>query len=90
MEKVSTVSAITNKTLVPISLVATLLGGSGWLTKQHITTEENSRKISEIRAEVKIVKVQSEDRLIEILTRLERISNSVSKIEGKLERENSK
>lgn len=77
MADTSVLSSITSKTMVPISLVVSLLGGGGWLTKVHSTVEKNAVAISEIKQELK-EKEEDKTRLLrEINTRL-------SRIEGKL------
>lgn len=70
-------SAITGKTMVPISLVVSLLGGGGWLTKVHSTVERNAVAIQEMKTELKDQESDKTRLLREINTRL-------SRIEGKL------
>ena len=39
---------ITEKTLLPLSLVITLSGGIFWLTKQYIQTEANAETLNKV------------------------------------------
>lgn len=48
--------------MVPISLVIGLLGGSGWLTKQHYLSEANAKGIEEIKIAQKSDKAISDER----------------------------
>ena len=74
MEKATTMaSVITGKTMVPISLVISLLGGGGWLTTVHSTVQQNAKAIEKIEA-AKTEEVQL----------LRRINERLSRIEGKL------
>ncbi|HEY8272159.1 MAG TPA: hypothetical protein VIG33_14815 [Pseudobdellovibrionaceae bacterium] len=46
---------ITENTLIPISLVMTLLGGAAWLTAVWYDTKANAVSITEIKSEQKIL-----------------------------------
>lgn len=69
----SAISYITSKTMVPISLVVSLIGGGGWLTKVHSTVEKNAEKIEELVEERK-----------DSISILRDINKRLSRIEGKL------
>ena len=67
---------ITEKTLLPLSLVITLSSGIFWLTKQYIQTEANAETISKV--------VSKQDQYVEdiqaIRLDIEIIKNEVKRI----------
>lgn len=77
-QKVSSMVAITGKTMVPISLVISLIGGSGWMTKVHSTVEKNTAQISEVK--------EKEEETLKVLRE---INTRLSRIEGRLEVEDT-
>lgn len=70
-------SKITENTLVPLSLMATILGAGAWLTVVWYQGNANATAIMEIKTEVKEKSNKLDDKLDEIVQRL-------SRIEGKL------
>lgn len=48
---------ITEKTLVPLSLVVSLIGGTTWLTQLHFNQQANAAAIVELRTEQKELSV---------------------------------
>ena len=70
-------SVISEKTLVPLSLVITFLGFVGWLTYVAHTTNANARTIIEMKVNTSTSESKVVAQLIEMNTRL-------SRIEGKL------
>jgi len=73
VEKLGMVQAITSKTMVPLSLVISLIGGGGWLTTVHSTVQKNNSDIQDIKAEKK-----------DEMNILRDINKRLSRIEGKL------
>lgn len=65
--------ALTQDTLIPISLVITLIGGVSWLTTLYNETKANAAAISDIYQEQKLY----QDKIDRVLVKL-------SRIEGKL------
>lgn len=72
-EKKRRLSAITENTLLPLSLVFVLIGGIAWLTNLNAQTLENSRNIQELLRKQE-----------EYNTTLARIDRRLSHIEGKM------
>ena len=64
---------ITEKTLVPISLLAVLAGGVFWLSSMYAQTTANAQAIVEIK------EAQKDDRR-EIIERLNHIDNKIDRL----------
>jgi len=60
---------ITKDTLVPISLVITIVLVTVWLSQTHFTASANAKDIIEVKKDIKIIR---------------RIDRRLSRIEGKL------
>ena len=70
---------ITGKTMVPISLVIGLLGGSGGLAAMYASVQESAHAVEEIKARQNVI----EER---VYKELRDINKRLSRIEGKLEK----
>lgn len=60
---------ISKETLIPISLVITIVIVTVWLSQTHFTTKANAKDIIEVKKDIKIIR---------------RIDRRLSRIEGKL------
>lgn len=96
MKRQDMVEQITEKTTLPIYIVGTLvvctIGAMIWLTEVHYTGRASAKMIREVKVSVEDFKttsarMQKEDRE-KIYSELRKISDRLSKIEGKLERVN--
>lgn len=70
---------ITSKTLVPISLVISLIGGGGWLTQIYSTTEATAKTLAEVRHDLKELredhvgyKIENNDKIYRALVNIEK------------------
>lgn len=68
---------ITEKTLIPISLLTIIVGGVFWLTNIYFSTATNASEIKEL-------KQQRKDDTILINEKLDKLIEDVSFIKGKL------
>lgn len=74
---------VTEKTLVPISLVTTIVGGVVWLTTLWYKTEANAAEIAQIKqTSTEIVKTLNENHLV-IVDRLGRIETELKNLKQK-------
>lgn len=62
--------AITDKTLIPISMVLTIIGGVAWLTTLYNETKAHGTQINDLWKEQEQVS-QKIDRVLEKLNRIE-------------------
>lgn len=69
-----TIGRITENTLIPLSLVGCIVGGTAWLTTMHGDIHSHTEVIQDIKAHQEV-----------IAHTLEKINERLSKIEGKLE-----
>jgi hypothetical protein len=75
-------STLTEKTLIPMGLAITVIGGGAmWLTKIHFTQEASAKTLTELREAVSVDRRLTYDLLLNIDRRL-------STIEGELKRLN--
>jgi len=81
-------SKITEKTLVPISLVVSLFGGAGWLTQMHYTSAATAKTVEDVRVDLNLLqdnlvsyKLDNQEKLFKILSSIE---TRLSRIESKL------
>lgn len=71
---------ITENTLIPISLVITILGGVVWLSTLWARTEAHAEKISKLQVQQESMMKQVTDSNIELVKQLARIE---AKLEDK-------
>ncbi len=76
---------ITEKSLVPVSLVTFLLGGSAWLTTIYVSGNANASAIQELKAAVADNEKQTMDYRRATEVSLEKIQSDVSFIRGVLD-----
>lgn len=76
------VNRITKNTLVPLSLVLSLVGGGGWLTKQHFLAEANAKTIADLTRKIEHQDDWREKKLEDINKELKEITQRLSRIEG--------
>ena len=77
---------LTGKTLVPVSLVVTMLGGSGWLTNQHYMAAANAEQIRELKIDLDAYKKNQDTRWREVQKSLNKIAGALGEISGRLNR----
>ena len=70
---------ITGKTMVPISLVIGLLGGSGGLAAMYASVQESAHAVEEIKVRQSVIEQR-------VYQELRDINQRLSRIEGKLEK----
>lgn len=80
--------SFSEKTLIPVSLVIVLLGGSGWLTQLYFTQVAQAQVLSEVKDSLnELQKTYSSDRYsqqTEILEKLHGIERRLTRIESRL------
>ncbi len=74
---------ITEGTLIPISLVITIVGGASWLTTIHAGEKKNAENILEIKAQSKEFSDKVDHKLDTVLDRLARIEEQLKQIGDK-------
>lgn len=80
-----TMKAVTEKTLIPISLVITILGGVVWFTTLWARSESFATELAEVKAEQKTMRQDTQTMLESFnKTNLE-IVKQLGKIEGRLD-----
>lgn len=84
MSDAEKVNKITKATLVPVSLVVSLLGGSGWLTKQYYMSEANAKAIEKINEKLDKKDDEKNVRWDGLNKELKIIADRLGKIEGLL------
>lgn len=83
MEKVA---KITETTLLPISLVLTIIGGVFWLTMIYSQTEANAKEISKIKDDGREIISKIDEKQTLMLDRLSRIEGRLEIIQHKQEK----
>lgn len=74
-------NVISEKTLVPLSLIAVLVGGIAWLTDMHFTSRANAKDIQEIKIDYKGLSTKLYDKVDEINKQLTEIKVELKKRE---------
>jgi len=74
---------ITESTLLPISLVLSIVGGASWLTTIHAGEQKNAETISEMKTQAKEFSVSVGDKIDLLLERTARIEEQIKKIGDK-------
>ncbi len=70
---------ITEKTLVPISLMIAISGGIIWLSAMWFRGESTASEVNQFKSEYKLNQKEQSDLAREILQRLSRIEEAVKK-----------
>ncbi len=70
---------ITEKTLIPISLISIVCGGMMWLSAMWYKTEATASELVEVKSEVRKLQVDVIDRLARIETKLDSMKSPKSK-----------
>ena len=63
-------NVLSEKTLIPISLVITIIGGVVWLTTLWFRTEAQAQNIAEVKAEQKSLVREVQDNNKEVMKKL--------------------
>jgi len=80
IEEKTIMRSISETTLIPISLVITIIGGVIWMTTLWARTENYGARITKVEVTQEMLTKQMTDSNLEIIKQL-------SKIEGKMERD---
>lgn len=79
---------VTEKTLVPISLVLVLAGGVSWLTSMESKASENSKNIDFLRQEFSERNKNLNGSFNDVIEKLQNIRERLVKIETELKKMN--
>jgi len=79
-------STITERTLIPISLVLAIGGGIIWLTTLYNSSIANAAELRKIKNEMLIDRQMIMEKNDAVLNTLKEINTRLSRIEGKLSR----
>lgn len=72
-------ASITEKTLIPISLVLTIIGGVVWLTTLWARTEAHANEISDLKSDVRAVAIEVRENNKEVMKKLIELEVKLSK-----------
>lgn len=71
---------ISEKTLIPVSVLATVIGGVFWLSNIYATGESNASDINLLREEQRVVLQRQRDLRLEIKEDLIRVEAKIDKL----------
>ena len=72
-------SKISENTVVPISLILSLVGGIFWLSTLYVKQESEAKEIIDLKASVSETNTKTEKYMLDIVQRLSRIEEAVGR-----------
>lgn len=73
------IKSVTEKTLIPLSLVITISGGVFWLTNIYSKQEANAQELIQLKNKFESKQERIDDLLSDILQRVTRIEEAVKR-----------